>query len=229
MLQAETLEDSAIIRVKNTVGGTQPMRYVSMSGKYTKNKLSNVYMAVGKSSPSSFKEINVIGNAIKSNPVYYSAFQNKSLSMDVVMSLVEANQSALSEWGNKFVALWSNMDSVDDILNNMYDDSGTKYYENLLRYLDLLLVINGLCNNSQTQFISKFLTNLNQDGSDDFITVCAIAGTNSYMPDGTKAFIPLPVYYAMVTVNSYVAYTHFELDGNTGSPVIPNDPGISYE
>jgi hypothetical protein len=225
MLQENTLKRSAVIRTDRA--STSSLNVIDQSGYISTYKLRNVYSSEGKSVPDNFKGINVIGNIIKNNSTYYSAFQNKTLDIDTVMSLANANSSKLQEWGNNFIALWADQETVDDKLNDMFTDDD--YYGNLLKYLDLLLVINYLCNDTQEDLISRFLEKLNQDGSDDFVTICAIACVRSDTMDGGNALIPLPIYYAFVTRAGLNAYTHFERAGGSTNPVDPADASISYE
>lgn len=226
-LDERVLSEQAVVRLNRS--STRPMSYVNTSGTPSRKRFKYIYSAKGKTAPTDFTGLNVIGSAIKSNSMYYQAFISHNLDINVVKGLAAANQSSLDTWRDRFVALWADTEHVDDVLNAMFDSNPDSYYDNLLKYLDLLIVINYMCNNARWNLIEHFLESLNQDGSGEFITIAAVSCVYSELPNGDDAIIPMPVYYSMVTRSSLYGYTHFERDGDSGSPVVPNSPGISYE
>lgn len=226
-LSSSITDNGAVIRLDRA--STAQQRYITTSGKPFKGSFTQVYSAEGKSAPTDFAGIDIVGSAIKNNPAYYQAFISHNLDVSVVKGLAASNSGNLNTWSNKFVALWANMDRADDVLNNMFSNNPDDYYDNLLRYLDLLVVVNNLCNNTLWDYVKTYLKDLNRDGSDEFITIAAIGCVRSDLPSGNNGLIALPVYYSMVTRGSLMNYLHFERDGDTGSPVVPNSPGISYE
>jgi hypothetical protein len=235
-LEKVTLSNSAMIITNWTKkSNTFYINGSSQPGKTTSEKVSRnlIYKASDYTAATSFKTMDITRTAILSNDTYYSAFQNKSLDVATVRSIAEANSGELEKWKKNFVSLWysDRIGSADDILNGMFSDDEDSYYDNCLKYLDLMIVIASLTNDYDDSWdcIEKYLNRLNQDGSDTFVTIAAISC--ALLPASkasTCVVTPLPTYMAITTGRDISLFSHIERDGSTGSPIELNNPSISY-
>jgi hypothetical protein len=207
----------------------------SQPGKTTSAKVSRnlIYKASDYTAATSFESMDITRTAILSNDKYYSAFQNKSLDVATVRSIAEANSGELEKWKKNFVSLWyrDRIGSADDILDGMFSDDEGSYYDNCLKYLDLMIVIASLSNDYDKfwDYIDDYLGYLNQDGSDTFVTIAAISC--ALLPaskTGTCIVTPLPTYMSLISGRDVSLFSHIERDGSSGSPVVMNSPSISY-
>jgi hypothetical protein len=123
------------------------------------------------------------------------------------------------------------MGSADDILNGMFSDDEDSYYDNCLKYLDLMIIVASLSNNYDDSWdcIEKYLNRLNQDGSDTFVTIAAISCALLPASEASTCVVtPLPTYMAITTGRDISLFSHIERDGSSGSPVVMNPSSISY-
>ena len=148
MIRNENVKNGAVIRLNRK--SIQPMLFADATGVVNPRfGCKNIYSCDGKTAPTDFSSIDIIGSAIKSNPTYFNAFKNGQMPLELVKDLVQANESKAKVWADKFVALWANMENADDVINAIYNGADSAYYENQLRYLDLLVAVNYLCNGGQ--------------------------------------------------------------------------------
>ena len=222
----------ALIRLRKKGESTPNKKYRALGQRGTRSSETYVktYYAIRKGgSQHSSYNVDVVFSKIKSNEAYYEAFKSGSLDADLVMALADQNKSALEGGVNDFVALWEQSGDVDDCLNKFVSQEEDSY-GNALRYLDFLLVINKLCDNSYPDLIKKYLNGLNRDESPEFITVCAAAAVTCKIDTSKTNYVTtLPNYYSAITGESFESYQTFSFNSNFTTPVEPGTGGYDAD
>lgn len=234
-LESNTLSNSVVIFTQFSNGSPTSRAFGGSQGSKLANvDLKNRYGAGSTAETTSFETMDITRTAIESNDTYYGAFQNKSLDVATVRSIAEANSGELEKWKKKFISLWNvnRIGIADDILNGMFSDEEGSYYDNCLRYLDLMIIVASLSNDYDKfwEYIKDYLGELNQDGSDKFVTIAALGGfiAATAGDDKSRIVMTLPDYMALCSGRDRSLFSHIERDGSTGSPVEINSSSISY-
>lgn len=194
------VENNAVILLnKNTNPVTKPLHYVTDTGAISEKPFCNYYVAKRLEEGNLTWSPIVIRDRIESDPKLLHAFQTYSLDIDVVKSLVASSQMDANIAA--FVSLWGRASNVSKTINSMYKEGPEYYYDNLLKYLDLLCIVNEMCNGAYWDEIEDFLRTLNQDGSSDFISVYAASLVWVQPTNVTSVYtlFTLPNYYGACT------------------------------
>lgn len=178
--------------------GAEKWQTMNANGTRSNQTVANAYSATDhRGDAGSFSTAAQLIETNGNYAVIKDALKQRTLTYKMLQGCIP--DASISNAINSFVGLWYNTAEVDDRIT-AFTTEPADFYDKMIRYLDIFLIVNKMCNYAYNGYIDNFCRSLNSDYSASFLTVLVASGM-VFNGGGGKALATLPVWYAFRTKN----------------------------